>query len=167
MSEAAHATPARQGLNDLPWGRGFHGVSGDGAHGRVLSMNALVAMNLAQLRTMLGLTQEQLGQRLAEMTGKPWSKATMSALERSAVGGRVREFDADLLVLLAMALHVPLPRLFQSVDDRTLYRPRSARPLAARELLSVIAGDPTKCGRCGGQPPSGFICGVCGEGSAA
>lgn len=79
----------------------------------VRSINALVGRNLAAARGLRGLTQDQLGQLLEPVTGRSWSKATISALERSGEGGRPREFDADDLVALAKVLDVPLLFLFQ------------------------------------------------------
>src|SRR5947207_13669401 len=76
------------------------------AQKRLLSMNGLVGWNLAAARALRGLTQETLGARLEAITGRKWSKATISALERSADGERVRQFDADDIVALARALDV-------------------------------------------------------------
>lgn len=118
----------------------------------VRSINSLVARNLATARLLRGITQEQLGQRLERMTGRPWSKATMSALERSADGVRVRQFDADDLVLLARALDMPL--LFFFLPDSANYHPHEryvARPVAdestipddamdAGQLMAVLIG---------------------------
>jgi transcriptional regulator with XRE-family HTH domain len=59
------------------------------------------------------MTQEQLGKRLDAVTGRRWSKATVSALERSADGVKVRQFDADDLVAIAHVLDVQLLFLFQ------------------------------------------------------
>jgi transcriptional regulator with XRE-family HTH domain len=59
------------------------------------------------------MSQEQLGKRLEAVTGRRWSKATVSALERSADGVRVRQFDADDLVAIAHVLDVQLIFLFQ------------------------------------------------------
>lgn len=77
------------------------------------SINSLVAANVTHARTMRGMTQEQLGKRLEAVTGRPWSKATVSALERSADGVRVRQFDADDLVAIAHVLDVQLMFLFK------------------------------------------------------
>lgn len=118
----------------------------------VLSMNSLVAHNLAAARALRGLTQEQLGHRLTQMTGRPWSKATISALERSADGVRIRQFDADDLVLLAQALDVsviffllPLPREYHP-RTRYVHRPTTEgeRPsrdaLDAAEVMGIVMG---------------------------
>jgi transcriptional regulator with XRE-family HTH domain len=77
------------------------------------SINSLVAANVTDARMRRGMTQEQLGKRLEAVTGRRWSKATVSALERSADGVKVRQFDADDLVAIAHVLEVPLLFLFK------------------------------------------------------
>lgn len=115
----------------------------------VRSINALVARNLTRARGMRGLTQEELGRLLEPITGKPWSKATVSALERSAEGGRPREFDADDLVALAKVLDVPLLFLFlPDSPGRWVCRSTSgngqsadsAGAMDAAELKSLVIG---------------------------
>jgi transcriptional regulator with XRE-family HTH domain len=64
-----------------------------------------------------GLTQEELGDRLRGWTSKPWGKAGVSAVERSWDGKRLRQFDADLLFGLAVALDVPVTAFFLPPDD--------------------------------------------------
>jgi transcriptional regulator with XRE-family HTH domain len=77
------------------------------------SINSLVASNVTAARMMRGMTQQRLGERLEAVTGRRWSKATVSALERSADGVKVRQFDADDLVAIAHVLDVQLMYLFQ------------------------------------------------------
>jgi transcriptional regulator with XRE-family HTH domain len=79
----------------------------------LLSINSLVASNVTAARALRGMTQQQLGKRLEAVTGRRWSKATVSALERSADGVKVRQFDADDLVAIAHVLDVQLLFLFQ------------------------------------------------------
>jgi transcriptional regulator with XRE-family HTH domain len=121
------------------------------------SINSLVAANVTLARTLRGMTQEQLGKRLEAVTGRPWSKATVSALERSAYGIRVRQFDADDLVAIARVLDVPLLFLFlpssPEFHPNERYAPHSvteqavpsADDWAAAELVRVLigAGDAT------------------------
>jgi transcriptional regulator with XRE-family HTH domain len=85
---------------------------GQEAAPRLLSINSLVASNVTEARAQRGMTQEQLGKRLEAVTGRRWSKATVSALERSADGVKVRQFDADDLVAIAHVLDVSLIFLF-------------------------------------------------------
>ncbi|MGW1609447.1 helix-turn-helix domain-containing protein [Streptomyces sp. NPDC002285] len=73
-----------------------------------MTMNQVVAYNIAYFRTAQDLTQEDLGKRLEKITGKRWSKATMSAVERSWDGARIRTFDADDLLAFSQALEVPV-----------------------------------------------------------
>jgi transcriptional regulator with XRE-family HTH domain len=121
------------------------------------SINSLVASNVTIARALRGMTQEQLGKRLETVTGRPWSKATVSALERSADGVRVRQFDADDLVAIAHVLDVPLLLLFlpssPEFHPNERYAPHpvseEAVPIAdewtAAELARVLigAGDAT------------------------
>jgi transcriptional regulator with XRE-family HTH domain len=76
------------------------------------SINSLVASNVTAARMRRGMTQQRLGERLEAVTGRRWSKATVSALERSADGVKVRQFDADDLVAIAHVLDAPLLSLF-------------------------------------------------------
>ncbi|MEU6490361.1 helix-turn-helix transcriptional regulator [Streptomyces sp. NPDC046984] len=92
-----------------------------------VTMNQVVAYNVAYFRKARGLTQEKLGERLEAITGKKWSKATMSAVERSWDGNRVRAFDTDDLFALSQALGYPVPALFlppteDGVDVRYLFQ---------------------------------------------
>ncbi|MFI5859184.1 helix-turn-helix transcriptional regulator [Streptomyces parvulus] len=86
--------------------------SQDDLPSRRVTMNQVVAHNIAYFRNALDLTQEELGGRLERITEKRWSKATMSAVERSWDGNRIRSFDADDLVALSQALEVPITALF-------------------------------------------------------
>lgn len=124
---------------------------GDKEDAAVLTMNGLVAKNMQMGRTIRGLTQEMLGQRLEAITGRPWSKATVSALERTAEGGRARQFDADDLVAIAMALEVPLLFLFKprpsEYHPHTTYAVRPAEDdandqagMSATDLMLVLLG---------------------------
>ena len=130
---------------------------GQEAEQTLRSINSLVASNVTAARTLRGMTQQQLGQRLEALTDRRWSKATISALERSADGIKVRQFDADDLVAIARVLDVPLIFLFKpSLPDfrpNERYAPHSvgdqAEPTAddwtAVDLARVLfgAGDAT------------------------
>jgi len=72
----------------------------------------LIGYNVAFFRQASALTQEQLGERLG------WTNVAVSAAERSWSGKRVRKFDADEVLALALALSVPLIALFlPPLDD--------------------------------------------------
>jgi transcriptional regulator with XRE-family HTH domain len=84
---------------------------------REITANMLVAYNMAHWRKAIGLTQEELGNELTMYTGRPWSKATVSAAERAWDGKRVRLFDTDELLALSVALQVPLSALLLPPAD--------------------------------------------------
>lgn len=79
---------------------------------RAITVNMLVAYNIARWRRAAGMTQEQLG---AELGG--WTKTAVSAAERSWDGRRVRKFDADELADLASIFRIPIPAFFLPPDD--------------------------------------------------
>ena len=75
-----------------------------------VSVLQVVAHNLRTGRQIRKLTQEALGRVLTDITGTPWSRATVSAAENGWRGKkrRVRHFDAEELVAFAIALNLPL-----------------------------------------------------------
>jgi transcriptional regulator with XRE-family HTH domain len=80
--------------------------------GRHVTISQLVAYNMARFRKAAGLTQEELGERLGG-----WSGASVSAAERSWDGKRIRKFDADEIVNIAMTLDMPVVALFLPPED--------------------------------------------------
>jgi cell division septum initiation protein DivIVA len=76
-----------------------------------VTVNRLVAYNMAFFRKAAGLGQQEFGEPLG------WSVASVSAAERSWDGKRVKKFDADELVLIAGVLGVPLAALFLPPED--------------------------------------------------
>lgn len=104
------------------------GTDYDELPGVHVTVNQVVAYNMAYFRKVAGITQEELGRRLCGWTSKPWSKAAVSAAERSWDGKRVRQFDADLLYGLARALDAPVAAFFlppdtDGVNERYLIDP--------------------------------------------
>lgn len=93
---------------------------------RDLNGNQLVAYNVAHWRKALGITQQELADRMNWRSYRgPWSKVKVSALERSVHGTRPALVPADDLVNLAEVLEVPLLGLFlPPVDDgvKAVYR---------------------------------------------
>lgn len=79
---------------------------------RRVTVNELVAYNMAYYRRAADMTQEQLGQKIGG-----WSTASVSAAERSWDGKRVRKFDADELFALAYVLGVPVGALLLPPED--------------------------------------------------
>lgn len=79
---------------------------------RRITVNQVVAWNLAFWRHEAGLTQTQLGILIG------WTNTAVSEAERSWDGKRTREFDAHTLIALALALDIPLNALFlPPLDD--------------------------------------------------
>jgi transcriptional regulator with XRE-family HTH domain len=78
----------------------------------LITSNQLVAYNLKQLRNGRKWTQKDVGDRIAKVLGKRWSKAVVSNAERSIDGKRIAKFDADEIVALARLFEVPVDRLF-------------------------------------------------------
>jgi transcriptional regulator with XRE-family HTH domain len=109
----------------------------------LITVNQVVAWNIAWFRREAGMTQQELADRLG------WPQNKVSEAERSVTGRRTREFDADTLIYLAGALGVPLNALFlPPLDDRRQavyeFRPRGlGQALGMTDLLSaVLYGDP-------------------------
>ena len=80
---------------------------------RQVTVDQVVAWNIAWYRRAAGLTQEQLGERLGG-----WSKVAVSAAERSVAESRDRRrFDAQTLTELSIALGIPILALFLPPED--------------------------------------------------
>lgn len=109
-----------------------------------LSINQLVAANIARARTRLGITQEELGKRLSSRTGRQWSKVNISAAERSVDGKRARKFDAEELLAFAEALEVPLDWLFlpDGAEDPDAPRYYAGQPPDDPDTPRYYAGNP-------------------------
>ena len=73
---------------------------------RLVTINQVVAWNIAWYRKQAGMTQQQV----ADLLGWPHNK--VSEAERSWDGKRTREFDAQLLADLAAVFGVPVAALF-------------------------------------------------------
>lgn len=104
---------------------------------REVTVNQVVAWNLAWLRRAAGLTQEQLGERIG------WTGAQVSEAERSWNGKRTREFDAQALTVIALGLGVPLPALFlPPLDGGPLsFRDGTGKEHGMRDLLQAAIPD--------------------------
>ena len=90
----------------------------------------VVAANMARFRKARGWTQEDFGRRLGG-----WSKAAVSAAERSVDGRRVRAFAIDDVVKIAATLGVTVTDLITPAPP---------------------------CEVCWDKPPAGMICQACG-----
>lgn len=145
-----------------------------------LTINELVAFNLAKARKRRGWTQQETANALTRVTGKRYTAVTYSAAECSWRTGRTRQFDAAELVTFAQVFDLPVAAFLLPVEDRDgtegyTLGPRggeregetiSARELLGRVLsirspaasdvaqtLAVLAeGGRTNGGRVGGRP---------------
>jgi hypothetical protein len=119
----------------------------------VLTPNQIVAYNLAQARTWKGWTQEQAAAELEPYLGTRWSKASVSAAERSVDGQRVRQSSADDLVAFSRCFGVPVGFFFlpppAGAADRMI---RVAAPdnqlsgIPLSELIDIVMGAPGERG---------------------
>jgi transcriptional regulator with XRE-family HTH domain len=108
---------------------------------RFVTVNQIVARNVAWFRRAAGMTQEQLGGLLG------WPQNKVSEAERSWNGKRTRQFDADELVALSLAFGVPLNAFFlpppdDGHDARYTFQPPGAEePLDMGALLGAVTSD--------------------------
>ena len=141
MTDSVHYSRA---VSDVQIGANLapsHG--GTGPPSRHVTINQVVAYNMARFRKTAGLTQEELGERLGG-----WTKAGVSAAERSWDGKRIRQFDAGTLTAVAMALGIPLLGLFLPPEDQgeegsLLFRAheRGAASSSMEDLMALILPD--------------------------
>src|SRR3974390_3261592 len=82
--------------------------------------NQVVAQNLPRARELRGWTQEEAADALAPYLGARLSGASLSAIERSIRGTRVKVFSADELVALSRAFELPLGWWFTPPDEGAL-----------------------------------------------
>lgn len=86
--------------------------TGTDAPPRLVTVNQVVAWNMAWLRREAEMTQQDV----ADLLGWPQNK--ISEAERSWNGKRTREFDAQTIVALALAFGVPVNAFFlPPLDD--------------------------------------------------
>jgi transcriptional regulator with XRE-family HTH domain/vacuolar-type H+-ATPase subunit H len=78
---------------------------------RRVTVNSIVALNMAYFRKAADLTQEELGERIG------WGKSVVSTAERSSDAKRVRSFSAEDLIAISTALGVPMAALFLPPED--------------------------------------------------
>jgi transcriptional regulator with XRE-family HTH domain len=109
---------------------------------RGLDVNAVVSYNLRTIRQRQGWTQEQVAQRLAQLTGHELPQASISAMERGFDGNRRRRFDAHELYLLSVVFGVPIMYFFlppprDEREDR--YLANTDRPIG--ELYAAVLGE--------------------------
>ena len=111
---------------------------------RIITINQIVANNLSRARRERGWSQEDLGKRLGQHLGHPWSVASVSAAERSVdYGARARRFDANEIAAFALIFGLPISYFFlpPEGDDSSgnLFLTTDARDVepGARRQLSL------------------------------
>ena len=77
-----------------------------------LDVNAVVSYNVRAIRERRGLTQQEVAECLAALTGHQLPQASISAMERGFDGERRRRFDAHELYLLSVVFNVPIAYFF-------------------------------------------------------
>lgn len=84
---------------------------------RGLDVNAVVSYNVRAARERRGFTQQQVADKLAQLTGHQLPQASISAMERGFDGERRRRFDAHELYLLSLVFDVPIAYFFIPPPD--------------------------------------------------
>lgn len=106
-----------------------------------MDVNAIVSYNLKAIRERRGMTQHEVAQGLARLTGHELPQASISAMERGFDGDRRRRFDAHELYLLATVFGVPVVYFFIPPPD-TAYRELADTRRPISELyISVLGRD--------------------------
>jgi transcriptional regulator with XRE-family HTH domain len=77
-----------------------------------LDVNAVLSYNVKAIRERRGMTQQQVAERLAQLTRHQLPQALISAMERGFEGERRRRFDAHELYLLSVVFDVPIAYFF-------------------------------------------------------
>lgn len=100
---------------------------------KVPSIEESIGSNMEALRKNLGISQAELGRRLASYLGNPWSRQAVSAAVR---GGRA--FTAVELIAIAAELNTTIPQLLQSSESIELPGARIMKP---EHLAAVLVYD--------------------------
>ena len=112
---------------------------------RSFTPNQVVAQRITIARELRGWTQEEAAERLEPFLGARWSGATVSIVERSVDGKRIRQFSADELVALSRAFEVPIGWWFTpSWGDQSavVATPDAPDGLPAQLMVDVVMGEP-------------------------
>ncbi len=110
-----------------------------GSSARLVTMNQIVAWNIAWYRHAAGMTQQQVAERLG------WPHNKVSEAERSWDGKRTREFDAQMLADLAAVFGIPVVAFFlPPLDDAGAdlwFRAPDGEPRTMTDLMWLAMHD--------------------------
>jgi transcriptional regulator with XRE-family HTH domain len=106
-----------------------------------LDVNAVVSYNLRAIRERRGMTQQQVADRLAQLTGHLLPQASISAMERGFDGERRRRFDAHELYLLSVVFDVPIAYFFIPPPDTGMGELADTRRPIAELWRSLLGTD--------------------------
>lgn len=76
-----------------------------------LMLREVIGSNIRALRVQRGMRQDELGKRLEELLGKPWSNSMVSKLERG-----MRDWRLEELMAIGRALRYPLTQFLRLTD---------------------------------------------------
>jgi hypothetical protein len=118
-----------------------------------LTPNQVIAFNLARARERQGWTLNEAAERLEPYIGARWSKANLSAAERSIAGERIRNFDADEIVAFARCFELPIAFFFMppppwagELAMRLTTPDAEQLGIEIGTLIDLIYGDPIQMG---------------------
>jgi hypothetical protein len=118
-----------------------------------LTPNQVIAFNLARARERQGWTLNEAAERLEPYVGSRWSKANLSAAERSIAGERIRNFDADEIVAFARCFELPIAFFFMppppwagELAMRLTTPDAQQLGIEVGTLIDLIYGDPIQMG---------------------
>jgi len=103
-----------------------------------LTASAIVALNVRRIREERGWSQAQAGERLERVTGRPWSVATVSSMERGWERGPERAFGVNEVDKISLAFGVSLLELLLPPSKE-----ETSRRLPSRWVQRLIWRDST------------------------
>ena len=103
-----------------------------------MDVNAVVSYNLRAIRRARGMTQDDVADGLARLTGHRLPQASISAMERGFDSTRRRRFDAHELYLLSTLFRVPIAYFFLPPAGESRHLAHTGRP--AHDLYTAVLG---------------------------
>lgn len=103
-----------------------------------MDMHEVVGRNVARARKRGGVTQTLLGEGLASMMGRKWSKQTVSQLEHGD-----RQLNSEELVQIAAVLQVPACELLlplSDTDEIEIFGYEGAEPTKGALVARMVHG---------------------------